>query len=94
LVKKREKGREEARLLGKNSLELEDEIEPTIYWEEWNAKDGFRNIRDRTHLYKDRGSKEIIRLDDKIIKNNNKIKRLILRRNRRKEKRKTTQLNY
>jgi hypothetical protein len=49
---RRNSGRAEGRLLGKNSIELEDGIEPTIYWDEWVSKDGFRNGNDRTHLYK------------------------------------------
>lgn len=72
---KRNKGREEARLLGKNSIDIEEAIEPTMYWDDWaDYRDGFRNGKDRTHLYK---GVPMCYDKEKINKINNKIKNQI-----------------
>jgi hypothetical protein len=72
---RRSRGRKEGRLLGKNSGDIEEEIEPTFYWDEWVARDGFRNGNDRTHLYK---GVPLCFDKEKIEKINNKIKKELI----------------
>ncbi|MFA6073922.1 MAG: hypothetical protein WC758_07445 [Candidatus Woesearchaeota archaeon] len=72
---RRNSGRVEGRLLGKNSIELEDEIEPTIYWDEWEyCNDGLRFNKDRKHLFK---CVPTLLSKEKVEKINKKIKKQI-----------------
>jgi hypothetical protein len=72
---RRNSGRKEGRLLGKNSIDIEEGIEPTIYWDDWkDHRDGLRFNSDRKHLFK-RGNKFID--EEKIKKINKKIKKQI-----------------
>jgi hypothetical protein len=72
---KRNSGRKEGRLLGKNSIDIEEGLEPVIYWDEWSFhKDGLRFNKDRTHLFK---GKPTNLTKEQVMKINKKLKKKI-----------------
>jgi hypothetical protein len=72
---KRNSGRVEGRLLGKNSIKIEEGIESTIFWDDWvDYRDGFRFNKDRKHLFK---CVPFVLDKDKIKKINKKLKKQI-----------------
>lgn len=82
---RRNSGRKEGRLLGKNSIDIEECIEPTIFWEEWNVRDGFRNGRDKTHFYK---GVPMCYDKEEIEKINKKIKKQLIIKNKKRLRKK------
>lgn len=72
---RRNSGRREGRLLGKNSINIEEGIEPTIYWDDWkDHRDGLRFNKDKKHLFK---CVPTLLSKEKVEKINQKLKKQI-----------------